>query len=470
VTDLAVETTPIEGLLVVRLPVHADNRGWFKENWQRAKMTALGVPDFTPVQQNVSFNQDAGATRGLHAEPWDKFVSVATGRVFGAWVDLREGPGLGQSFSIEVTPEVAVFVPRGVANGYQTLEPETAYVYLVNAHWSVEKRAQYSFVNLADPTVGIQWPLPLEPQNLSAADQEHPAFEDVLPLRRRQALVIGANGQLGRALRQEFPEATFADQSDYDLADPDAPAGVDWDAHDLVINAAAYTAVDAAETDQGRRDAWETNVTGVARLVEACRRHGLPLVHVSSDYVFDGQERLHTESEPLAPLSSYGTSKAAGDVIVSGLAAHYVIRTSWLTGEGNNFVRTMVRLARAGVSPSVVDDQFGRPTFADELAQGIAHLVRSGASFGTYNLTSGGEVTTWADLARAVFEQSGREASEVTSVTTEEYAEGKSLAVRPRFSALDLGRIEAIGFVPRDWRASLQDYLAKLPAAAPGEG
>ena len=161
-TELSVETTPIEGLLVVHLPVHGDNRGWFKENWQRQKMTALGLPDFGPVQQNVSFNLEPGATRGLHAEPWEKFVSVATGRVFGAWVDLREGPDFGRSFSLEVTPEVAVFVPRGVANGYQTLEPETGYVYLVNDHWSAEKRELYSFVNLADPTVDIPWPLPLE--------------------------------------------------------------------------------------------------------------------------------------------------------------------------------------------------------------------------------------------------------------------------------------------------------------------
>ena len=92
---LAVHPTAIPGLLIVDLPVHRDNRGWFKENWQRAKMTALGLPDFGPVQQNISFNGDVGTTRGIHAEPWDKFVSVATGRIFGVWVDLREGPRSG---------------------------------------------------------------------------------------------------------------------------------------------------------------------------------------------------------------------------------------------------------------------------------------------------------------------------------------------------------------------------------------
>src|SRR6476660_2082245 len=128
--DVILEQTPIPGLLVLRVPVHADNRGWFKENWQREKMTAVGLPDFGPVQNNISFNQRRGATRGLHAEPWDKLVSVATGRVFAAWVDLREGPSFGATHHVEIDPSVTVFVPRGVANGYQALEDATAYTYL----------------------------------------------------------------------------------------------------------------------------------------------------------------------------------------------------------------------------------------------------------------------------------------------------------------------------------------------------
>ena len=97
---LGVETTPIPGFLRIDLTVHGDNRGWFKENWQREKMVALGLPDFGPVQNNISFNDEVGVTRGIHAEPWDKFVSVATGRVFGAWVDLLEGPSFGTTSKI----------------------------------------------------------------------------------------------------------------------------------------------------------------------------------------------------------------------------------------------------------------------------------------------------------------------------------------------------------------------------------
>ncbi len=119
--QLTVRETQIEGLLVFELPLHGDARGWFKENWQRAKMLELGLPDFGPVQNNMSFNATAGSTRGLHAEPWDKMISLAHGRIFGAWVDLRPGAGFGTVFTHEMGPETAVFVPRGVANGYQAL-------------------------------------------------------------------------------------------------------------------------------------------------------------------------------------------------------------------------------------------------------------------------------------------------------------------------------------------------------------
>ncbi len=142
---LQVSATPIPGLMVIDLPVHGDNRGWFKENWQREKMVAAGLPDFGPVQNNVSFNEAAGTTRGIHAEPWDKHVSVVTGRIFGAWVDLRVGPTFGTVFTAELDASRAVFVPRGVGNAFQTLEQRTGYIYLVNDHWTPD--AEYAAVN-----------------------------------------------------------------------------------------------------------------------------------------------------------------------------------------------------------------------------------------------------------------------------------------------------------------------------------
>ncbi|MGY5766695.1 dTDP-4-dehydrorhamnose 3,5-epimerase family protein, partial [Brachybacterium sp. DNPG3] len=243
---LVVRETPIPGLLVVDLPVHGDARGWFKENWQREKMLAAGLPDFGPVQNNISFNQAVGVTRGIHAEPWDKYISVATGRVFGAWVDLRAGESFGAAFWLEITPDVAVFVPRGVGNAFQTLEAPAAYTYLVNDHWSSD--AEYTFVNLADETVAIPWPIPLDQAELSAKDVAHPRLGDVTPVPAAtpetassagplstsaasapaaasagRTLVVGANGQLGRAIAARWAgrdDVDLVSRAELDLADP----------------------------------------------------------------------------------------------------------------------------------------------------------------------------------------------------------------------------------------------------------
>jgi dTDP-4-dehydrorhamnose 3,5-epimerase len=178
--QLSIMETQIPGLYVVNLVVHGDNRGWFKENYQKTKMEALGLPAFDVVQNNFSYNKEVGVTRGLHAEPWEKFISVANGKVFGAWVDLRKGSTFGKTFSIEITPYIAVFVPRGVANGYQTLEQNVTYTYLVNEHWSTD--ANYTFVNLFDSEVGIEWPIARSEAIISEKDAAHPQLKNVIPM------------------------------------------------------------------------------------------------------------------------------------------------------------------------------------------------------------------------------------------------------------------------------------------------
>jgi dTDP-4-dehydrorhamnose 3,5-epimerase len=456
---LALHETPIPGLLVVDLPVPGDNRGWFKENWQREKMTALGLPDFGPVQNNVSFNDEVGVTRGIHAEPWDKFVSVVHGRVFGAWVDLREGESFGAVFTTEIDPSVAVFVPRGVGNSYQTLEPETVYSYLVNDHWSPDAGAKYTFLNLADETVAIDWPIPLADAVLSDKDRAHPRLADVAPMPPRKTLVLGANGQLGRALRAEYPDAEFADRGTLDITARDFETARAWRDYGVIVNAAAYTKVDEAETDAGRRAAWAANVTGVAALARVAEANGITLVHVSSDYVFDGTAAEHPEDEPFSPLGVYGQTKAAGDAIVATVPRHYIVRTSWVIGDGANFVRTMASLAERGIAPSVVDDQIGRLSFTSDIAAGIRHLVESNAAYGTYNLTGAGEPASWADIAKRVFAATGHDAAAVTGVSTAEYFAGKQVSPRPLNSVLPLDKIEATGFTARDHLVALDEYL-----------
>jgi dTDP-4-dehydrorhamnose 3,5-epimerase len=355
-------------------------------------------------------------------------------------------------------------VPHGVGNSYQTLEADTAYSYLVNDHWSPS--APYTFLNLADETAAIGWPIPLDKAEISAKDRAHPRLADVTPMAPRKTLVLGAGGQLGRALANVLggsPHVEYATRDELDLAGPDLRSARRWRDYATIVNAAAYTAVDAAETAEGRALAWAANVAGVAALASIAAEHGITLVHLSSDYVFDGSAgRAYREDDPVCPLGVYGQTKAAGDAAVSTVPRHYIVRTSWVIGDGRNFVRTMSSLADRGVDPSVVDDQIGRLTFATDLARGIAHLIAADAPYGVYNVTSEGAPTSWADLARRVFALTGHDPARVTGVSTEQYfasADGP-IAPRPRNSVLDLARVEATGFVPKDADEALAEYLA----------
>jgi dTDP-4-dehydrorhamnose 3,5-epimerase len=178
--NLSVKESEIPGLFIVDLVLHGDDRGWFKENYQKAKLESLGLPAFDIVQNNFSFNKETGVTRGLHAEPWEKFISLASGKAFGAWVDLRAGPSFGKVLTLEMTPDKAIFVPRGVANAYQTLESNMTYTYLVNEHWSPD--GQYKAVNLFDPDINIPWPIGKDQAVVSDKDKQNPLLKDVKPM------------------------------------------------------------------------------------------------------------------------------------------------------------------------------------------------------------------------------------------------------------------------------------------------
>ncbi|MBA5813222.1 dTDP-4-dehydrorhamnose 3,5-epimerase family protein [Leuconostoc lactis] len=179
----------IPGMLEFDIPVHGDNRGWFKENFQKEKMVPLGFPESFfaegKLQNNVSFSRQ-GVLRGLHAEPWDKYISVAdNGKVLGAWVDLRAGESFGHVYQTVIDASKGIFVPRGVANGFQVLSETVSYSYLVNDYWALELKPKYAFVNYADPTLGIEW-ADVAHAEVSEADKNHPLLKDVVALQPEQ--------------------------------------------------------------------------------------------------------------------------------------------------------------------------------------------------------------------------------------------------------------------------------------------
>lgn len=178
-TEVTAQETDIPGLLLFDVTRVEDERGYYQETYQKEKLVAAGMPEnFTVVQSSTSYNKKAGVTRGFHAEPWDKYLTVLKGRVFAAWVDLREGESFGRVTTCEITPGKAAFVPQGVGNSFQVLEDDTYYLYSVNSHWSTDLYDEYCFANLADSEIGVEWPIPLEQAVMSKRDRNHPMLKD----------------------------------------------------------------------------------------------------------------------------------------------------------------------------------------------------------------------------------------------------------------------------------------------------
>jgi dTDP-4-dehydrorhamnose reductase len=276
-----------------------------------------------------------------------------------------------------------------------------------------------------------------------------------------EIFIVGARGQLGTALQSKYPGAQSADIDEMDITNAESVASYDWSGIKYILNAAAFTNVDGAETAEGRVAAWNVNARAVANLVRVAADNAITLVHISTDYVFDGSKSPHTEDELFSPLGVYGQTKAAGDIIVSLAPKHYILRTSWVIGAGKNFVRTMLELGQKGVEPTVVADQIGRLTFTSELVRAIDHLLTNQAAYSTYNVSNGGEPASWADITREIFKQAGYNLT-VTDTTTEAYFASKTgVAPRPLNSVLDLHKIEAAGFTSNDWREDLKQYITK---------
>lgn len=288
----------------------------------------------------------------------------------------------------------------------------------------------------------------------------------------RQVLLTGGSGQVGTEIIRLAPagvEVTAPGRAELDLSDPDAisrlVASQPWSA---VINCAAYTAVDRAESDVVA--AWLANAIGPAAIAQATAQAQIPLIHISTDYVFDGsKDGFYLESDPVAPIGVYGASKEGGEQAVrTANPRHVILRTAWVVSpHGSNFIKTMLRLAQTRPELRVVDDQRGCPTSATDIALAVLTIAEQmmesqNAPAGTYHFVNSGEAS-WCELARAIFQMAGERGLPVPTLEAIPSSEYPTPARRPTNSRLDTGKLNRdYGVVPRPWPDAIAEIVAAL--------
>lgn len=275
-------------------------------------------------------------------------------------------------------------------------------------------------------------------------------------------LITGSNGQLGRSFQKILKkDVLFVDREEMDIIDFKAVKKiVDSFKPEVIIHCAAFTNVDACENDS--ETCFKVNVGGTFNIAIASKEIGATLVYVSTDYVFDGKkDGFYDEQDSPNPVSVYGQTKYLGEIASALNPKHYIVRTSWVFGDGKNFIKTMLQLSLKKKNIKVVSDQIGRITYSEELAKGIIKLLGKNPKSGIYNLTGSGKSCSWADLAKEIFDIKKKKVK-ITSITTKQYiktSQSKKIAPRPKNSKLDLCKIKKIGFNPVDWKKSLEEYL-----------
>ena len=276
-------------------------------------------------------------------------------------------------------------------------------------------------------------------------------------------LVTGSSGQLGQCLKQLLLSATdiscyFAAREDLDITNSDELQRFFSDHNfDYCINTAAYTNVEKAESEQ--KEAFLINAEGAYSLAKACKKHNVVLLHISTDYVFDGMAKTpYQEQDPTNPLNVYGVSKLKGEQhIVDTWNKHFIIRTSWLYSQyGHNFLNSMLQFAKQKKALTITTQQKGTPTNANDLAQVLVTIIKTGnARYGVYHFSNQGEAT-WYDFAKAIFKATG-EIDTVNLAKTEHYA---TFAKRPAYSVLNCSKLkDTLDITYRNWEDSLKQII-----------
>ena len=455
-----------------------DDRGYFT-SVTNAQLEGLGFKNFHQKSESLSCK---GVVRGLHfqKDPYcqAKVVSCTKGRVLDVVVDLRkDSPTYKQYTYVELTPENGrmLFVPRGFAHGFVALEDDTTFNYMVDNKYYPRLDGGIPW---NDPEINIPWDnifkeYGIDEPILSEKDQNHKKLSEAnlqFVKEPRRYLVTGVKGQLGYDIVRELNargeyDILAIDRDEMDITDRDQVMKI-IKAYkpDVIFHCAAWTAVDKAEELEDA--CTKVNVEGPKNITDAAIEVGAKLIYMSTDYVFDGRkplDELYKEEDKPNPQSVYGLTKYQGEEEIRRNPKHFITRISWVFGvNGNNFIKTMLKLAENHDELTVVNDQIGSPTYTVDLAKLLVEMAHT-EKYGTYHVNNEG-YCSWAEFAQYIMESNGK-STKIKPVTTEEYYEGKDttyVAYRPRNSKLDKSKLEEEFYRLPSWQDATDRYCKEL--------
>ena len=451
--------TELQDCYILEPQRFGDERGYF-ESVTRKDLQDLGFNEIYQVSNSLS---GKGIVRGLHfqKDPYcqAKVVRCHRGAVLDVVVDVRsDSPSYGKWISVELTPENGrlLFVPRGFAHGFVSLKDDTLFEYYVDNLYAprLEDGILYN-----DPKININWDdifkkYDISEPILSAKDKERALLdESKIDFKResKRFLITGYNGQLGYDIKRELMARGEYDILAVDINDMDITNKEQVDSviksykPDVIFHCAAWTAVDKAEDEEEK--VYDVNVNGTKNIVDASIEVGAKIIYMSTDYVFDGtKDGLYKEDDKANPKSVYGKTKWLGEEEVRRNPNHFITRISWVFGiNGNNFIKTMLKLSDTKDELNVVDDQIGSPTYTVDLAKLLVEMAYTN-KYGTYHVNNEG-YTSWADFAKYIMESNNKK-TKINPVSTEEYLEitGTKQAYRPRNSKLSKDKLVDAGF------------------------
>ncbi|MGY6528290.1 MAG: dTDP-4-dehydrorhamnose reductase [Cyanobacterium sp.] len=461
---MQINKTAIDGVLILEPRLFSDNRGWFMETYVDKRLRDEGL-NIRFVQDNHSLSLQKGTLRGLHfqVEPkaQTKLVRCTRGSILDVAVDLRKGsPTFKKWVSVELSAEnkKQLLIPKGFAHGFLTLTDDTEVQYKVDEYYDPKCDRTLKF---NDPDLAINWGI--EKPTISEKDLIAPSLKHSDVNFQISILITGKDGQLGydviKELSQTGAKIIATTKEDLDITNSAQTRQFILDTNpDIIIHCAAYTAVDQAEDEKDT--CYSVNVQGTKNITQVAQEINAKLVYISTDYVFDGSgNNPHSITDSINPLNYYGQTKAQGEEIVRNLIKqHFVIRTSWVYGiNGNNFVKTMIRLAKSKNIIQVVDDQIGAPTYTKDLARFISDLIKTD-NYGTHHGVNEG-YCSWYKFALEIFTQLSTDI-EIIPISSHDYI---TKAQRPMNSRLCTANIENIGLQKfPHWKNALKRYLTEI--------